>query len=195
MKLEEGKQQRLLEYLGLIDHWNRSVNLTAVRGMTAMVTRHLLDTLSVAKWIIQPRVLDIGSGAGLPGIPLAINSPDQQWYLLDSSNKRAGFLRTCCRELGLENVEVVHSRIEDFQPAEPLPAVTARAFASLVEIADNASHLLQSRGLVWAMKGRFPAQETTDLPDRFRVQEVIPIQVPGLHEERHLVKLQYNPDS
>lgn len=182
-------------YIELMDRWNRQVNLTAVRNPKDMVTRHLLDSLVVSPFVTQSRVLDIGSGAGLPGIPLAILHPDQEWHLIDSSGKRVGFMREAVRQLELKNVLVHQARVEDFHPEKPFPAAIARAFASLLEIADNASHLLQPEGVLWAMKGHYPQEELAALPASFQLVEVHALEVPGLLEDRHLVQLLYNPET
>lgn len=171
------------------------MNLTAIRNLNDMVTRHLLDSLAVAPFVTQTEVLDIGSGAGLPGIPMAILNPDQQWHLIDSSGKRVGFMREAVRQLELKNVQVTQTRVEDFQPGKTFSAAIARAFASLPEIADNASHLLCPEGTLWAMKGRYPRAELAELPAGFQLVEVHALEVPGLMEDRHLVQLSYNPET
>jgi 16S rRNA (guanine527-N7)-methyltransferase len=186
--------ERLLQYIDLLHHWNQKVNLTAVRDPGEMVVRHLLDSLSVASWVDQSPIIDIGSGAGLPGIPLAMLRPDQTWNLVDSSGKRTSFLREAVRQLELKNVQVSDSRIENLQPDTLASAAIARAFASIGEIADNASHLLRPGGILWAMKGHYPHEELEDLSADFRLVEVIPLEVPGLMEDRHLVKLLFNPE-
>lgn len=184
-----------LYYIELMERWNRQVNLTAVRDPENMVIRHLLDSLSVAPYVNQTRILDIGSGAGLPGIPLAILNPGQQWHLLDSSGKRVGFMREAVRQLELDNVVVVQARVEDYHAESPFSSAIARAFASLPEIADNASHLLQPKGTLWAMKGRYPEAELENLPAEFQLVAVHSLGVPGLQENRHLVQLSFNPET
>lgn len=191
----ESVLKHAIDYIDLMNRWNRQVNLTAIRNLKDMVTRHLLDSLAVAPFVTQPEVLDIGSGAGLPGIPMAILNPDQQWHLIDSSGKRVGFMREAVRQLELKNVQVTQTRVEDFQPEKTFPAAIARAFASLPEIADNASHLLHPEGTLWAMKGRYPHAELAELPAGFQLVEVHSLEVPGLMEDRHLVQLSYNPET
>jgi len=187
--------QNLLRYIELLDHWNQRVNLTAVRKPRDMVVRHLLDALSIAPHVTQSSLVDIGSGAGLPGIPMALLNTEQQWHLVDSSGKRVSFMREVVRQLELKNVQVSHSRIEEFQPPRKFPAAIARAFASLGEIADNASHLLLPEGTLWAMKGRYPQAELADLPANFHLVKVLPLEVPGLLEDRHLVQLSFKPET
>jgi len=187
--------QNLLRYIELLDHWNQRVNLTAVRKPRDMVVRHLLDALSIAPHVTQSSLVDIGSGAGLPGIPMALLNTEQQWHLVDSSGKRVSFMREVVRQLELKNVQVSHSRIEEFQPSRKFPAAIARAFASLGEIADNASHLLLPEGTLWAMKGRYPQAELADLPANFHLVKVLPLEVPGLLEDRHLVQLSFKPET
>jgi len=195
MEPRESLLESAVHYIHLMDRWNRKVNLTAVRNPQDMVTRHLLDSLIVAPYVTQTRVLDIGSGAGLPGIPLAMMNPNQEWHLIDSSGKRVGFMREAVRQLKLKNVRVTKTRVEEFDPGSSFPAAIARAFASLREIADNASRLLCPAGFLWAMKGHYPHEELAELPAGFQLVEVHSLEVPGLLEDRHLVQLLYNPET
>lgn len=179
----------LLDYLELMERWNQRINLTAINDPVQRVVRHLLDSLSILPHLPQGRILDLGTGAGLPGIPLAIADPSSHWTLLDSSVKRISFLRVVITRLGIKNVELVHSRIEDYQPNQGFDAVVTRAFASLSKMADNAERLLVEGGSLLAMKGKAPHTEITELdPGRFTV-ELVELQVPHLDEARHLVKL------
>ena len=181
----------LLAYLELLIHWNRTYNLTAVREPGAIVTRHLLDSLSVLPWIRGPRLLDAGSGAGLPGIPLAIARPDLAVTLLDGAGKKTRFQNHVRRRLGLRNVRAVQGRLEDYRPDPAPDEVISRAFASLSSFATAARHLSAPRLL--AMKGRYPADELDALPPWVGVDAVKKLQVPGLQEERHLVIMSVNP--
>jgi len=188
---------QLLAYLDLLLHWNRSYNLTAVRDPAQMVSRHLLDSLSVLPWLeaeMPAHLLDAGTGAGLPGVPLAIMRPAMQVALLDSAGKKIRFLRHVKRELGLDNIFPVQARLEKFSPAEfsstppDFPSVIiSRAFSELAQFAAAARHLLGPDTKLLAMKGRSPDTEITRLPAWIRVDRVEKLSPPGLHEERHLV--------
>jgi 16S rRNA (guanine527-N7)-methyltransferase len=188
-----GQVTQLLAYLDLLARWNRTYNLTAVRDPTEMVTRHLLDSLAVLPWIPGGRLLDAGTGAGLPGIPLAIARPGLQVTLLDSAGKKIRFLRHVCRELQLGNAEPLQARLETYEAEAPFDAIVSRAFASLAAFAEAARHLAggvtPSAGGVrlLAMKGRHPAAELAELPGWVRVESVEALAVPGLQEQRHLV--------
>ncbi len=181
--------RRLTNYLTLLERWNRAYNLTAVRDPAAMVVRHLLDSLSILPWLQGPKVLDVGSGAGLPGLPLAIARPDCAFCLLDSNGKRTRFLIQAVAELQLPNVSVVRSRVEDYQPATLFNSVVSRAFATLADMAANAGRLCAPDGRLLAMKGVFPDDELARLPPGYVVVGVYPLHVPHLEAERHLVHL------
>lgn len=178
---------RLLAYLDLLARWNRAYNLTAVTEPVQMVTRHLLDSLAVLPWAGNGRLLDAGSGAGLPGVPLAIMRPGLAVTLLDSGGKKVRFLNHVRRELPLANVEVVQCRLEAYRPQERPDRVISRAFASLAEFAGAARPLLAEHSRLLAMKGRLPRSELAALPSWVRVDRVVQLEVPGLQEQRHLV--------
>ncbi|HEX7342373.1 MAG TPA: 16S rRNA (guanine(527)-N(7))-methyltransferase RsmG [Rhodanobacteraceae bacterium] len=178
---------RLLDYLDLLARWNASFNLTAVRDPASMVTRHLLDSLAILPFLEGATAADLGSGAGLPGIPLAIAVPERQWLLVDSNGKKARFLRTAVRELKLANVRVAQQRVEDLDGV--FDCITARAFASLPDMLAWGGHLLTANGVWLAMKGQHSAEELAALPAGFRVITDVPLAVPGLDAERRLVVL------
>ena len=180
---------QLAVFIALLARWNRAYNLTAVRRPEEMVGRHILDSLSILPWLQGPRILDLGSGAGLPGIPLAIVRPGEDFWLLDSSGKRTRFLHQAVIELGLAHVEVVRSRVEDYHPQQPFDTVMSRAFGSLAEIVRLAGRLCAPRGRLLAMKGTRPEAELAALPSGFEVVDVHRLVVPGLDGERHLVHL------
>ena len=187
LKLDNAQQQKLLDYVALITKWNKVYNLTAVREPQAMITQHLLDSLTVLPHLNDvARLIDIGSGAGLPGIPIAITRPEWKISLLDSSHKKTTFLRQACVELGLTNVEVVCERVEHFKPQERFDAVISRAFADISEFARLSAHLPAKGGKLYAMKGIYPHEELGRLPQQFKLQETIPLTVPGMDVNRHL---------
>lgn len=185
--------QRLEAFLDLLVRWNRVYNLTSIRERDAMFSKHLLDSLSVHRYITGPRVLDVGSGAGLPGIPLAIIAPTLGFVLLDSSNKKTRFIRQAVIELGLENVDVQQQRIESFDPGYRFDTVISRAFAALGDFVTTTGRLLGANGRLLAMKGRYPEDELDNLPEGFGLQAVHSLQVSGLDAERHLVEMVRNP--
>lgn len=176
----------LLAYLAELLKWNAAYNLTSVREPEAMVTRHLLDSLVLHPHVHGP-LLDVGSGAGLPGIPLALADPALAVTVLDSNGKKARFLRHAVRTLKLDNVAVVESRVEDYQPAQPFAAITSRAFTSLRDFFSLTDHLLARDGQWLAMKGKLDPQETQDLPAGVGIVDIKQLEVPGLAEARHLV--------
>ena len=176
-------------YLALLERWNRAYNLTAVRDPDAMVVRHLLDSLSILPWIEGPRVLDVGSGAGLPGIPLAIARPALTFCLLDSNGKRTRFLNQAAAELQLPNVHVLRARVEDYHPNSLFNSVVSRAFATLADLLANAGRLCAPDGRLLAMKGVFPDDELARLPPGYALVGVYPLHVPHLEAERCLVHL------
>lgn len=186
-------QQQLLDYVALLHKWNRVYNLTAVREPAEMVTRHLLDSLAVWPYVQGRRVLDVGTGAGLPGIPLAIVSselsPQREFVLLDSNSKKTRFVQQAVTELGLHNVQVVQSRTEDWQTAQPFDTVLSRAFAAVADMLAGCGKHCTADGVILAMKGADPQAELTDLDPAFAVEAVHRLVVPGLAEERHLVCL------
>lgn len=178
----------LLEYLALLQRWNATYNLTAIRDPREMLARHLLDSLAMQPHVATLRTLaDLGTGPGLPGIPLAIATPALQVTLVESNGKKSRFLREAVRKLGLANVAVAESRIEAFQPGAPFDAITARALATLPLILALGGHLLGPKGRLLAMKGQRPDAEIAALPPDWAVLAVHPLRVPGLDEQRHLV--------
>ena len=189
LSLEQRQQELLLEYLDLLHKWNKAYNLTAVREPEQMVPRHLLDSLVIAPYIRGQRLIDVGTGAGLPGVPMAILFPQREFHLLDSNGKKTRFLFQVKTALGLDNMQVHHARVESFQPDRPFDAVLSRAFASLSDMVGGCSHLLAPEGCFLAMKGAYPAQELGTVAAQCDITAVYPLQVPGLAEQRHLVEM------
>lgn len=182
-------QQRLLEYLALLQKWNRVYNLTAVREAPRMVSQHLLDCLAAAPHVGAATILDVGSGAGLPGIPLALALPDSRVTLLESSHKKAAFLRQAVMELTLLNVEIECERAEAWTPPVGFAVVISRALSDLAEFVSLAGRHAAAGGRLEAMKGVHPYEEIAQLPPDWQVRQVIPLTVPGLRAQRHLVTL------
>ncbi|MFO1427122.1 MAG: 16S rRNA (guanine(527)-N(7))-methyltransferase RsmG [Steroidobacteraceae bacterium] len=180
---------RLLALLDELVRWNKAYNLTAITEREAMLTHHLLDSLSVQTALHGERIADVGTGAGFPGLPLAIVNPARRFTLLDSNNKKVRFVAHAARTLGLANVAAVHARAEEHRPAAPFDTVIARAFAPLPALAASVAGLCGPDTRVLAMKGRRPQEEIDALPAAWRVERVTPLEVPGLGEERHLVVL------
>ena len=185
--LDETAIARLLDYVDLLERWNAAYNLTAVRDPAEMVTRHLVDSLAILPFVSGATLADLGSGAGLPGIPLAIAAPERETLLVDSNGKKARFLREAVRRLGLERVRVAESRVEDVEGT--FDCITARAFASLADMLGWGGHLLAPGGVWLAMKGRIAEDELDAVPAGFRAGNVVALNVPGLDAERHLVIL------
>jgi 16S rRNA (guanine527-N7)-methyltransferase len=181
---------RLIQYVALLDKWNRVYNLTAVRDNEKAVSVHLLDCLAVVPYLRGTRVLDVGSGAGLPGIPIALARPEIRVTMLDSSHKKTAFLRQALADLQLGNAEIVCERAESWRPARKFDSVISRAFAELPEFVRLTEHLLAPGGLLAAMKGLHPYEEIEKLPREFRVTQVRRLVVPGLEAERHLVLME-----
>ena len=180
------KTSKLADYLSELQRWNRAYNLTAIDDPSLMVSHHVLDSLAVAPWV-HGRVLDVGTGAGLPGIPLAIMDPELDMTLLDSTAKKIRFLNHVVRVLKLQNVEPKHARVEDYTSLAPFDVVISRAFSLIGAFALATRHLLGPRSRLLAMKGKRPDEELADLPGWISVEAVEKLAVPGLHEERHLV--------
>lgn len=190
--LPENQKQQLVGYVELLHKWNKAYNLTSVRDPDEMLVRHILDSIVVEPHLQGTRFIDVGTGPGLPGIPLAIVRPDAQFTLLDSLGKRVRFLRQVQHELHLENIAPVQSRVEVF-PAEPgFDGVISRAFASLTDMVSWCHHLPAENGRFYALKGMRPDDEIAALPEVFSVEEIIRLQVPALDGERHLVIIKPN---
>jgi len=190
LALPEGAEAKLLAYLALLDKWNRVYNLTAVRDAERMVSHHLLDSLAAVPFFQGESVLDVGSGGGLPGIPLAIARPQVRVTLIDSIAKKTAFLLQAKAELGLGNLTVVTGRVEDYRPAEGFDVITSRAFSDLKEFVALTRHLLKPGGCWLAMKGLYPNEEIAQLPPGVKVSADHALVVPGLDATRHLIVLE-----
>ena len=189
--LDQRQQQQLLAYLALLVKWNQAYNLTAVRDPDQMVSRHLLDSLSVVPFVASAgdTWLDVGSGGGMPGVPLAILFPERHFTLLDSNGKKTRFLTQVKIELQLANLDVVHSRVEAFRPAQPFSGICSRAFSALADFANWTRHLGDGHTRWLAMKGVQPDDELQALPVDFRLESCQLLKVPGCQGQRHLLIL------
>lgn len=196
-RVSRGQFQAFEHYISLLSRWNRAYNLTAVRDPVEMVHRHLLDSLAVAPLlpVEATRVIDVGTGGGLPGVPLAILCADRSFDLLDSNGKKTRFLFNVKTELGLANMSIRHDRVEAWRPAEYYDVVISRAFASLTDMLGCCAHLVGQNGIMLAMKGQYPGRELAQLGDAATVVEVHRLEVPGLAEERHVVELRSGSES
>jgi len=181
------QRDQLLAYLELLISWNKAYNLTAIRDPAQMIALHLLDSLTVLPHVTGEHLIDVGTGAGLPGIPLAIMYPDKQFTLLDSNGKKTRFLFQVRCHLGLTNVTEIQSRVEQHQPRECYDAVLSRAFTSIADMVDKCHHLLAAQGVFLAMKGKFPQSELSEVAKDYKVETSHTLQVPGVEGERHLI--------
>lgn len=191
--LDEATAQRLSRVLDELLKWNRAYNLTAITQPREMLTHHLLDSLSVQRFLAGRRVIDVGTGAGFPGLPLAIVDPQRHFTLLDSNGKKVRFVAHVVRALGLANVDAVHSRAEAFVPPQPFDTVVARAFAPLPTLVEWVAPLCSPHTRVLAMKGRALEHERAGLPPGWVIERDEPVEVPGLDEERRVVVLRPPP--
>ena len=192
IKLIDTQQQQLLAYIELLEKWNRTFNLTAIRKKSLMLSRHIVDSLSIAQFLSGKNILDVGSGAGLPGIPLAIARPDLNITMTDCNGKKTRFMTQATISLKLTNTKVVHSRIESWYPDGLFDVITSRAFSSMVDMIKKSKHLIASEGCWLAMKGTYPADEINELAmceTPVKLVDVQKICVPGCQEERHLAIL------
>jgi 16S rRNA (guanine527-N7)-methyltransferase len=189
LDLSTDLQGRLLRYLGLLSKWNRTYNLTAIREPSRLVSHHLLDSLSVLPHVNGDSLADVGTGAGLPGIPIALAKPGWRVVLLDSNHKKGAFLRQVALELDLRNVQVVTDRAEAWRPVDAMDIVISRAFSDLAGFIEAGKHLCRANGVLAAMKGVYPDEELAQVPGDTTLERVVPLKVPGLKAARHLVLL------
>ncbi|OOZ37567.1 16S rRNA (guanine(527)-N(7))-methyltransferase RsmG [Solemya velesiana gill symbiont] len=187
--LGNDQQALLLDYLALLVKWNSAFNLTAIRDPGEMVARQLLDSLSILNLLRSERVLDVGTGPGLPGIPLAIALPGVHFTLLDSNGKKTRFVQRAVTTLKLPNVDVVHGRVESYRPKSPFDTVTSRAFAALPKMLELTAHLVAADGQLLAMKGTVPQDEINEVEQQSHKISVTPLEVPDTDGERHAILL------
>ncbi|HCT5124248.1 TPA: 16S rRNA (guanine(527)-N(7))-methyltransferase RsmG [Salmonella enterica] len=192
ISLTDHQKTLLVAYVDMLHKWNKAYNLTSVRDPNEMLVRHILDSIVVAPYLQGQRFIDVGTGPGLPGIPLTIVLPDAHFTLLDSLGKRVRFLRQVQHELKLENITPVQSRVEAYPSEPPFDGVISRAFASLNDMVSWCHHLPGEKGRFYALKGQLPGDEIASLPDNFSVESVEKLRVPQLEGERHLVIIKSN---
>jgi 16S rRNA (guanine527-N7)-methyltransferase len=186
---DEALVSALASFLGLLSKWNQAWNLTSIRDPLDMVPLHILDSLTARPFLTGQRVLDVGCGAGLPGIPLALTEATRQFTLVDATLKKITFVRQAIAELKLRNAQAEHTRIEDYHPVAPFDTVISRAFASLPDFIRGAGQLVAPGGQLLAMKGRLPADELAELPAGWVAAAVTPVRIPGVAAERHIVQI------
>ena len=189
LEVTDYQQNQLVQLVELLNKWNKAYNLTSVRDPSQMLVKHIMDSIVVSPYLQGNRLIDVGTGPGLPGLPLAILNPDKQFVLLDSLGKRLSFIRQAVLALGLKNVEFIQSRVEEYQPEEKFDVVLSRAFASLQDMLFWCKHLPKETGHFLALKGQFPKQEIAQLDKTFEFIESISLHVPNLEGERCLVKV------
>jgi 16S rRNA (guanine527-N7)-methyltransferase len=187
LSIETNNINALLAFVALIEKWNKTYNLTAIRNKEDMVISHVLDSLAILPFLQGTRILDIGTGAGLPGIPLALYAPNLEFVLLDSNAKKTRFVQQVILELGLNNIHVQHSRVEAFEDDTGFDTIISRAFSSLEDFLVMSEHLLRKNGKLLAMKGQHPKQELEQLAMPW---ETIPVYVPGINAERCIVRIE-----
>lgn len=188
LKLDQQQINQMLDFIGLIAKWNRTHNLTAITNIDEMINKHLLDSLSVAEFLPSGEVLDVGSGAGLPGVPLSIVSTNNKFTLVDSSLKRVVFLKEVKRKLALTNIDPIHSRVEQLDSLG-FDIIMSRAYSSLDNMLSQTQHLLAENGRWLAMKGAYPEREISEVSDHYKVDKSTKLRVPGLDAERHLIEI------
>jgi len=185
--ISDVQKNQLLALVAALNKWNKAYNLTSVRDPKEMLSKHIMDSLVVSPYLQGESFIDVGTGPGLPGLPLAIINPDKQFVLLDSLGKRIRFIRQVVFELGLKNVTAVQSRVEDFQPDLPFSGVLSRAFASLTDMLHWCGHLTDENGGFFALKGQLTQALDETVPEGFKIDSIQSLSVPGLEGERHLV--------
>lgn len=191
-EVNTNQQQKLLDYLAMMVKWNKAYNLTSVRNTREMLVKHIVDSIAVKPFLTGTKFIDVGTGPGLPGIPLSIVMPNAHFVLVDSLGKRVRFMKQCAFELSLSNIEPVQSRVEAFTQANDFDGVLSRAFASLKDMLHWCQHLVDSEGCFFALKGQFPEIELTELGESFKLVATHSVQVPGLTGDRHVVVVKKN---
>jgi len=188
LMLDENQLGQLVQLVEQLDKWNKAYNLTSVRDPKQMVSRHIVDSLIISPFLTGDRFIDVGTGPGLPGLPLAIANPDKSFVLLDSLGKRIRFIRQVCHQLGIKNVQAVQSRVEDYtEQNNSFDGVLSRAFASLDDMLTWCKHLPKNNGKYLALKGQYPQQELDELSEQYKIEQISSLNVPGVDGDRHIV--------
>ncbi len=196
LELDDKKISQLVQYVGLLGKWNKIYNLTAIRDTEQMLTHHLLDSLTVIPWVSGCKhLLDVGSGGGLPGLIIAIVCPDIQVEMIDIVSKKTAFIRQAAIEMGLQNVTVHTGRVEELSTEKSFDGITSRAFSSIPDFVALTSHLLSEKGRYYAMKGLIPEDEISNLDRQWTTVKIVPLAVPQLDAQRHLVIIEKNPQT
>lgn len=186
--LDDKQLDQLVQLVEQLHKWNKAYNLTSVRDPQQMLSRHIVDSLVVSPFLDGENFIDVGTGPGLPGLPLAIANPDKSFVLLDSLGKRIRFIRQVCHQLGIGNVHAVQSRVEDYTTQNnSFDGVLSRAFASLNDMLTWCGHLPKNNGKFLALKGQYPQQELDELSEQYKIEQISPLNVPGVDGERHIV--------
>lgn len=189
ISLSAAQGESLLKLLNELNDWNQRINLTAIRDPQQQLSKHLLDSLSIQPYLRGRYIADIGTGAGFPGLPLAVINPDKEFLLIDSINKKLRFVEHAAAVMQLSNVSVLHTRAQDYRPARLFDGVVSRAMGSIENFVLWCGHLCAPQGRLLAMKGRYPEEELAAVPKGWRVVAVHELKIPGLDEQRHLVEL------
>ncbi len=183
------QKKQLIGFVKMLDKWNKAYNLTSIRDPQQMLIRHIMDSLAVSEHLVGERFIDVGTGPGLPGIPLAIMNPDRSFVLLDSLGKRIRFQKQVQHELGIKNISSVESRVEAYQPEVKFDGVLSRAFASIEDMLHWCHHLPADNGCYYALKGQLAEDEMANMPEGFEVTDIFELKVPRLDEQRHLLRV------
>jgi 16S rRNA (guanine527-N7)-methyltransferase len=183
------QKKQLIGFVEMLDKWNKAYNLTSIRDPQQMLIRHIMDSLAVSEHLVGERFIDVGTGPGLPGIPLAIMNPDRSFVLLDSLGKRIRFQKQVQHELGIKNISSVESRVEAYQPEVKFDGVLSRAFASIEDMLHWCHHLPADNGCYYALKGQLAEDEMANMPEGFEVTDIFELKVPRLDEQRHLLRV------
>lgn len=183
---------KLTDYLLLLEQWNRVYNLTSIRNPREMIPKHILDSLSIRNYLKGTRILDVGTGAGLPGIPLALIHPHYHFTLLDSNGKKTRFLTHVIQKLAISNIDIIHKRVEQFRVEICFDSIITRAFSSLTDFLQKTRHLACTQGIFLSMKGHYPLEEINNLDPSFTISDINPIHINGLNEKRHIIVIKLN---
>ncbi|MEN9916455.1 MAG: ribosomal small subunit methyltransferase [Pseudomonadota bacterium] len=192
LHIDDVTSKKLIEYVLLLHKWNQIYNLTSVRDPLQMLSKHILDSLAISPYLQGPRILDVGSGAGLPGLPLALTHPQYRFALLDSNGKKTRFLTHVMQTLMINNVEIISSRVEKYSPTNCFNCIVSRAFSQLNEFLHKTKHLCCKDGVFLAMKGKYPSEEINALGTDFKLIDTQALQIAGLEQKRHVLIIGIN---